>query len=78
MSRRFSVAAQNLVGQPMFRMLSKIEDLEKQGKQILHFELGDPDFSTPSNISEAAIKSIREGNTHYVNSMGIRELREAA
>ena len=78
MSRRFSVAAQNLVGQPMFRMLSKIQDLEKQGKQILHFELGDPDFPTPTNISEAAIKSIREGNTHYVNSMGIRELREAA
>jgi len=78
MSKRFSTAAQNLIGQPMFRMLSKIEDLEKQGKQILHFELGDPDFPTPTNISEAAIKSIREGNTHYVNSMGIRELREAA
>jgi len=58
-------------------MLSKIQEIEKMGKKILHFELGDPDFPTPSNISEAAIKSIRDGKTHYANSMGISELREA-
>ena len=49
----------------------------KEGREILHFELGDPDFPTPENISDAAIKSIREGKTHYANSMGISELREA-
>ena len=77
MSHKLSKSAQNLTGQPMFRMLSKIQEIEKMGKKILHFELGDPDFSTPSNISEAAIQSIRDGKTHYANSMGISELREA-
>ena len=77
MSHKLSKSAQNLTGQPMFRMLSKIQEIEKKGKKILHFELGDPDFPTPSNISEAAIKSIRDGKTHYANSMGISELREA-
>ena len=77
MSHKLSKSAQNLTGQPMFRMLSKIQEIEKMGKKILHFELGDPDFPTPSNISEAAIKSIRDGKTHYANSMGISELREA-
>ena len=77
MSHKLSKSAQNLTGQPMFRMLSKIQEIEKKGKKILHFELGDPDFPTPSNISEAAIQSIRDGKTHYANSMGISELREA-
>ena len=77
MSHKLSKSAQNLSGQPMFRMLSKIQQLEKEGREILHFELGDPDFPTPENISDAAIKSIREGKTHYANSMGISELREA-
>ena len=77
MSHKLSKSAQSLSGQPMFRMLSKIQELEKKGKEILHFELGDPDFATPKNISEAAIKSIIDGETHYVNSMGISELREA-
>ena len=77
MSHKLSKSAQSLSGQPMFRMLSKIQELEKKGKQILHFELGDSDFPTPKNISEAAIKSIQDGETHYVNSMGILELREA-
>ena len=77
MSHKLSKSAQSLSGQPMFRMLSKIQELEKKGKKILHFELGDPDFPTPKNISEAAIKSIQDGETHYVNSMGISELREA-
>ena len=70
MSHKLSKSAQNLTGQPMFRMLSKIQEIEKMGKKILHFELGDPDFPTPSNISEAAIQSIRDGKTHYANSMG--------
>ena len=43
MSHKLSKSAQNLTGQPMFRMLSKIQEIEKKGKKILHFELGDPD-----------------------------------
>ena len=73
-----SKAAGNLEGQKMFQILNHTRELERQGKEILHFELGDPDFSTPPNIVEAGIASLRKGETHYAPSMGLRELLEAA
>jgi aspartate/methionine/tyrosine aminotransferase len=62
----------------MFQILVKAKDLERQGKDILHFELGDPDFNTPSNIVDEGIKSLQAGDTHYAPSSGILELKEAA
>ena len=64
-------------GQPMFELLQEAQALERSGKHILHFELGDPDFDTPKNITEAACNALNEGNTHYAPSMGIYEFREA-
>ncbi|OGN05684.1 MAG: hypothetical protein A2831_00535 [Candidatus Yanofskybacteria bacterium RIFCSPHIGHO2_01_FULL_44_17] len=61
----------------MFQFLAKAQALERQGKKIYHFEIGDPDFDTPAHINKAAIKAIESGETHYVSSMGMRELREA-
>ena len=61
----------------MFQILSTCQDLEKQGKRILHFELGDPDFETPKLITEACIHSLRSGNTHYVPARGATNLIEA-
>ena len=61
----------------MFQILSTCQDLEKQGKRILHFELGDPDFDTPELITEACIQSLRLGNTHYVPARGATNLIEA-
>jgi len=60
-----------------FEVLMKARALEAQGREIVHLEIGEPDFDTPSNIVEAAIKALREGQTHYTPSAGIPQLREA-
>jgi len=73
-----SNAAYLIDGQPMFKVLDKVQKLEREGKEILHFELGDPDFDTPANIIGAACKALNAGETHYTSSMGLYELREAA
>lgn len=51
--------------------------MERQGEDIIHLEVGEPDFDTPECIKEAAWKAMREGKTHYTHSLGILELREA-
>lgn len=75
---QLSYSSNNLLGQKMFQILSKAQDLEKSGKKIIHFEIGDPNFNTPKNIKKALIKSINSNDTHYTNSMGVYELRKAA
>lgn len=77
MDHRFSKDANNLVGSPMFKMMARVQELEKSGKKIIHFEIGDPDFSTPRHITDAAIDALKAGETHYVNSSGMAELRDA-
>ncbi len=72
-----SEGANRLVGQAAFNVLAKAKELEKQGKHILHFEIGEPDFDTPAHITQATEKALEGGETHYVNSYGIPELREA-
>lgn len=51
--------------------------MERQGEDIIHLEVGEPDFDTPDCIKEAACKAMRDGKTHYTHSLGILELREA-
>ena len=60
-----------------FSMLAKAKALEAQGRDIIHLEIGEPDFDTPSHIVEAGCRALREGHTHYTPSAGITELREA-
>ena len=60
-----------------FEVLSKARALERQGKSIIHLEIGEPDFDTPPNIVEAAIDALRKGWTHYGPSAGLPELRQA-
>ncbi|MEM2419820.1 MAG: pyridoxal phosphate-dependent aminotransferase [Candidatus Bathyarchaeia archaeon] len=60
-----------------FEVLAKAKALERQGKHIIHLEIGEPDFDTPQNIKEAAVKALYSGYTHYVPAAGIPELREA-
>lgn len=62
----------------MFQILTFARKLERQGKEILHFELGDPDFNTPENIVESGIKALKNGETHYAPSAGLMDLKEAA
>jgi len=60
-----------------FEVLAKAKALEKQGKDVVHLEIGEPDFDTPRNIKEAATKALYQGYTHYVPSAGIFEFRQA-
>ncbi|MBL7960586.1 aminotransferase class I/II-fold pyridoxal phosphate-dependent enzyme, partial [bacterium] len=60
-----------------FEVLVRAKALEAQGKDVVHLEIGEPDFNTPANISEAAIKAIHEGWTHYGPAAGLPELRKA-
>ncbi|OPY30942.1 MAG: putative aspartate aminotransferase 2 [Methanocella sp. PtaU1.Bin125] len=59
------------------RLADLTNELKRQGKDILGFNLGEPDFNTPSHIIEAAEKALDTGKTHYAPSPGIPELREA-
>ena len=60
-----------------FEVLSRAKALERQGKSIVHLEIGEPDFDTPKNVVEAAVDALRGGWTHYGPSAGLPELREA-
>lgn len=74
--KHLSTAALNVEGQPMFKMLDKVQKLERSGHEILHFELGEPNFDTPANIVEAACRALQSGDTHYTSSMGLYAFRE--
>jgi len=72
-----SKGAKRIYGEAAFEVLAKARELERQGKEILHFEIGEPDIETPENISNAGIKAIKNKKTHYTPSIGILELRKA-
>ena len=74
--KRLSELSNRIDGQPMFKLLDKVKKLENEGKKIIHFEIGDPDFATPENISNAGIDAIKNGFTHYVSSSGLTEFRQ--
>jgi len=67
----------NLGTETAFEVLAKARALEAQGKEIIHLEIGEPDFDTPEHIVEAGIKALRDGYTHYGPTAGLPELREA-
>src|SRR5713226_10098785 len=60
-----------------FEVLNRARALEKQGKEIIHLEIGEPDFDTPSNVVEAGVDALRKGWTHYGPSAGLADLRQA-
>lgn len=59
-----------------FEVLARARKLEAEGKKIIHLQIGEPDFTTPKNICDAAIRSIQHGDTHYTPAPGIMELRK--
>jgi aspartate/methionine/tyrosine aminotransferase len=61
-----------------FEVLARAKALEAQGKDMIHLQIGEPDFDTPPHIVEAAVQALRDGYTHYCPAPGIPELREAA
>jgi len=60
-----------------FEVLVKARALERQGKNIVHLEIGEPDFDTPANIVNAAVDALHKGWTHYGPSAGLPDLRQA-
>jgi aspartate aminotransferase len=59
-----------------FEVLNKARALERQGKNIIHLEIGEPDFDTPANVIEAGVDALHKGWTHYGPSAGLPELRQ--
>ncbi|MGZ3606596.1 MAG: pyridoxal phosphate-dependent aminotransferase [Syntrophales bacterium] len=58
-------------------VLEKAQEMQRKGEDIIHLEVGEPDFDTPECIREAGCRAMRRGETHYTHSLGLLELREA-
>lgn len=60
-----------------FEVLNRARELERQGQEVIHLEIGEPDFDTPTNIVDSAVSALHAGWTHYGPSAGLPELRQA-
>ena len=60
-----------------FAILARSQELEKKGNYVINLGIGQPDFPTPQNVVEAAIKALKDGHHGYTSSNGIKELRTA-
>ncbi len=58
-------------------VLERCQELERSGRDIIHLEVGEPDFDTPAVIKDAAVAALAEGKTQYSHSLGLLELRQA-
>jgi len=76
--RKISRRTAELGTENAFVVLAEVNELARRGKDIISFCIGQPDFATPVNVQEAAIRAVREGRHGYTPSAGIIELREAA
>lgn len=74
---RLSQRSSSLGTENAFVVLAEVTELMRKGKDIISFCIGQPDFPTPVNIQDAAVKAVREGRHGYTPSAGIPELREA-
>jgi aspartate aminotransferase len=59
-----------------FEVLNRARQLEKQGKEVIHLEIGEPDFDTPANVIEAGVDALHKGWTHYGPAAGLPDLRQ--
>jgi len=74
---RFADRMSRLGTESAFETLAQAKRLEASGRDVVHLEIGEPDFSTPENVTEAGIRALRGGATHYTAASGIWEVREA-
>ena len=73
----FASRMNRLKSESAFEVLSKAKALEARGRNIIHLEIGQPNFATPANICEAAFKAMKDGLTGYTQAAGLLEFREA-
>jgi aminotransferase len=71
-----SIKAQRISYSQISVIFDRARELEKQGREIIHLEIGRPDFDTPDHIVQAAIKALKEGKHHYCPNAGVPELRQ--
>ena len=57
--------------------MAQAKQLEAQGRDVIHLEVGEPDFTTPQLIVDVGIAALRSGKTHYTAALGLAELRQA-
>lgn len=74
---KFADRMNNIGTEKAFEVLAKCKKLESEGKDIIHLQIGEPDFDTPRNIIEAGQKALSDGYTHYTPNLGIYEVRES-
>jgi (5-formylfuran-3-yl)methyl phosphate transaminase len=74
---RINPCCQDLSSFKVMDVLERACALEKEGRDIVHLQIGEPDFDTPECVKDAACKAIRDGRCQYTHSLGIIELREA-
>ncbi|MBI2171014.1 MAG: pyridoxal phosphate-dependent aminotransferase [Chloroflexi bacterium] len=67
----------NLGTESAFTVLARARELEAQGKEVIHLEIGEPDFATPKHIRDAAVRALEQGYTHYVPAPGLSEVRQS-
>ncbi len=80
MSKLETLISQKSQNIPPFLVMDVLEravEMERAGEDVVHLEVGEPDFDTPVNIVQAGVEALRSGRTHYTPSVGIHELREA-
>lgn len=73
---QFAERMNRLGTESAFDVLAKAKKLEAQGRDIIHLEIGQPDFQTPINICEAAFRAMKDGYTGYGPAAGLLQLRE--
>ncbi len=71
-------AALRLGTEGAFAVLARAREIERTGRDVVHLEIGEPDFPTAPHVAEAAFAAVRAGETGYCPAPGIAELREAA
>jgi aspartate aminotransferase len=74
---KLSKTAEKLPPFIVMDVLERAQELERSGRNIIHLEVGEPDFPTPAHICEAAGKALQAGETKYTHSLGLLQLREA-
>lgn len=73
---KFAERMNRLGTESAFEVFAKAKNLEAQGRNIIHLEIGQPDFPTPINICEAAFEAMKRGYTGYNPALGIWEFRK--
>jgi aspartate/methionine/tyrosine aminotransferase len=77
MADKIAKRAENIPPFIVMDVLEEAQRMERSGMDIVHLEVGEPDFDTPDCIKEAGMRAMHDGHTHYTHSLGLLELREA-